>query len=170
MKRTLVSLVVVGAAAAVLSVWLSPYWAVAGLAQSAQAGDVIAVATYLDLPRLRQSAKFQATRAIVTEAGRKKKAIIMVGAVLGAAAADKMIDETFTPENLTTLLATLLQDRHGSRLSYTLSLVASDHAAWRDDSTFQIRIDDRSSIYWRREGQTWRLSELEVPLVKERRS
>ena len=157
--RLIAAALVLGA----LSVWFSPYWAVAGLAQVAQAGNVQAVSEYLDLPRLRESLKGQLAMATQAELSKhKSKALEIVGAALGVLASDKIVETILTPEAITKFIAMKLQDIHGSRLSYAIALAGNNRAGWLTDGTFQIRTGNGSVMYWSRDGLSWHLDSMRV--------
>ena len=156
-------LIIAVAILALLLVWFSPYWAVAGLAQAAQANDVQRVSQYVDLPRLNNGLKGQLAIATQTEMSKhKSKALQLAGAALGVLAADRVVDRVLTPETITTFLAMKLQDVHGSRLSYALALANDGRAGWLTDSTFQVRLGSDSAMYWTRFGLRWRLDSVRV--------
>ena len=144
-------------------IWFSPYWAVAGLGQDAKAGNVQAVSKHLDLPRLRESMKMQLVTASQVRLSKHKSAPLQIaGAVASALASDKIVDTAVTPEVITKLIATELQDFHGSRLSGAIALALSSRAGWLSDSTFQVRVGSNSVLYWTRDGLDWRLDALNV--------
>lgn len=147
--------------------WLSPYWSVAGMARAARAGDAELLSDYIDMPRLKESLKSQALVAAGAEVRKPKtNGWEAVGIMLGAVMIDRVIDGMVTPETLAALLSQRLQDLTASRLTITARLIASDKAHWDDDRTFRVYVDERAALTWRREGFTWRLTSVAIPMAK----
>ena len=167
MSKNTVRLAIFAAALLGVLFWISPYWAVSGLASAAQAGDADLVADYVDIGRLRSSFKGQAMIGIQAELQKKRGTVMAtLGAVLGSAMIDRFIDNMITPQTLAQLLSKELQDLHASRTTIVLRLIASSKAYWVSDSAFRIQVNKDSSMTWRREGLSWRLTSVTVPLTK----
>jgi hypothetical protein len=150
--------------------WLSPYWSVAGMARAAQAGDAELLSDYIDMPRVKESLKTQALVAAGAEIRKPKTSgWEAVGIMLGTVMIDRVVDGLVTPQTLAALLSQRLQDLTASRLTITARLIASDKAHWDDDRTFRVYVDERSALTWRREGLTWRLTSVAIPLSKPRK-
>jgi hypothetical protein len=156
-------LILLALVSALFVVWFSPYWAIAGLAQAAQAHDAPTVSQYVDLPRLNSSLKDGVAMATEAELSKHKgKALQIVGAALSVLAADQVVDKVVTPEVITSVVALKLQNFQGSRLSYAFALATDSRAGWLTDSTFQIRLGNESAMYWTRDGLNWRLGSVKM--------
>ena len=165
MSRNAIRVFVVAAILAAALFWASPYWAIAGMARAAQAGDAERLSDYIDLPRLKESLKGQVMAQMQSE--MKKTSTSgweALGMALGAVMIDKLIDQLLTPETLAKLLSQQMPDLHASRMTLTTRLIASNKTTWLNEGTFRVYIDDVPTMTWRRDGLAWRLTSVVVPL------
>jgi len=147
--------------------WVSPYWAMAGMAKAAQAGDAELLSDYIDLPRLKESFKGQAMAHMQSEMQKTTtNGWEALGMALGTVMIDKAIDNMLTPETIAKLLSQQLANLNVSRATLTARLIASNNSAWVNDDTFRLTVNEGSFMTWRRERLTWRLTSVTVPLDK----
>jgi len=167
MSNVKIRLAVVAIVLAGTLFWLTPYWAVSGLASAAQAGDVELLSDYVDIARLRESSKAQLMAAAQSELEKSKgEAFAVLGAALGTLMLDKLVDSMVTPEMLLKVLQANLHGLEASRIAVTIRLICDGQAGWVDDSTFRIRLSHDSLMSWRRDGLTWRLTSVNVRPAK----
>src|SRR5688572_3253343 len=89
-----------------------------------------------------------------------------LGMAFGAVMLDKAIDSMLTPETIARLIKEQMKDVDESRLAITTRLVASEKTSWVNDSTFRLKSDEHSYMTWRRQGMSWRLTSVTIPLEK----
>lgn len=152
---------------AVAAFWASPYWAISGFAKAAQAGDADLLSDYIDLDRLKQSVKSQVMAHMQSELDAQEGGFAAIGAALGTIVIDKSVDQLITPELFAKMLKGNMQRLDDSRASVALRIAANPDADWLNDSTFRVRMHNDTSMTWRREGLSWRLTSVTVPLDKD---
>jgi hypothetical protein len=167
MNKKPLSLAATALATLAVICWISPYWAIAGMAKAAQTGDAELLSDYIDLPRLKQSVKGQITTYMQKELHKPSTGgFEALGIALGAVMVDKAVDTFLTPEGLADLLRKQLPELKVSRSTVAARLIASEKAFWVNDDTFRIAIDEHSFMTWRRQGISWRLTSISIPLEK----
>ena len=173
------ALIVVLAAAAIAAYWYwSPHMALRSMRSAAVAGDVDELSQFVDYPKLRESMKgqFKARMAkTIGEAG-EKSGFAALGAMIGMAMVDQMIDAMVRPEMLAASISKgRLQDPANAAAS---APAASAPVAWRLDRKTADRVVavplDRKGpqpqhrevgFVFDREGfATWKLTEIRLPL------
>lgn len=145
--------------------WASPYWAVSGFVQAAHLGDAELVSDYVDFERLKQSFKSQLVASMQAEMAKDSTSgWEAIGLAFGSALVDPMVDAALTPEALVQALSANVRDLEASRLSMTVRLIDNSDAGWVTDSSFRVRMGKDTAMTWRRDGLTWRLTSIRIPL------
>ena len=158
-------------------------WALVGAAQLASVasqGTVEAVMQRVDLPALKRSLSGQIAHAYLDQNPQFKKLLSIeqkfVGSV-GAGAADTLLREVLTPENIAAFLNKGRADFPNSGASFwrmpplseafrTGPLQALINSYFDGPLSFVIKLDSTEGLYkvhLHLSGTTWRLSGLEIP-------
>jgi Protein of unknown function (DUF2939) len=82
----------------------SPYYTLKSIRDAVEAKDGAAVASYVNFPELRKDLKRDLSNLIAEEA-KKEPGMAGLGAMLGGAFVDKMIDQVVTPDGVTKVFA-----------------------------------------------------------------
>lgn len=145
----------------------SPWLAMKGLADAAQAGDTAALEERVDFPALRASASEQITEATRRRRGQEGGMIGELGGALAERVGRAAIDRALTPAMVGNLVATgslaagLLPERlRGQEIDWDVE--REGLASFRAVGTFEDGTGGPTLIF-ARNGLGWKLTGFEVP-------
>ena len=158
MKRSILVTTLIGVAAALALAWYfgSPYWTLKQMADAVAANDTDRLATYVDFAALKDSMKNEVKANAAKELMKgEQNGLGALGAAIGVAMADGMIDAFVTPEMLRAMLAGKAGGK--SKLG-SFDLAATDTEVVRDGlSQFRLRKADGDALVFQRRGLGWQL-------------
>lgn len=160
MKRWLIALVLLIAAAGAGWLWWSPQLTLSEMKQAAEVRDLDALADHVDFAALRTSMKAQVRERMA--AGMHDRGAI--GALVASGLADSVVDAAVTPEGMRIVFAAApLADetRRGA-----IGLKAQDMRYVRDswDRFRLVRGDGRGGeLVFRLKGLSWMLTDVRLP-------
>jgi hypothetical protein len=160
MKRLLIALALIAAAAAGGWYWASPWWTLQSMKDAAEARDVDALSRHIDYPALRKSMKRQLRARM--ESGVRDQGVL--GKLVAGGLAEQLVDIAITPEGMRVIFAAapLAAEPERGRVK----LKASDMAVRRDgiDRFRMVRRDGKpGALVFRLKGTGWMLSDIELP-------
>lgn len=155
---------------------LSPWWALAGLAQAAKEKDAAGLERYVDFPRLRADLAGQlkdATARALDEQGGDAT-LDQAGRALGGMMVDRVVDRLVSPAGVAKLIRRALDlksavpHEHASRTGVARRVHERAHLEWTGLSAVRVVFvhpDGRVITTGRleREGLHWRLVGLVIP-------
>jgi Protein of unknown function (DUF2939) len=174
-------------AAIVIVILVAAYWgwALAGAAQLASVasrGDAEAMVRHVDLPRLRRSLSSQIARAFLEQNPQFRKMLSVEQGFLGsvgAGAANALLREALTPENIAALLSkgqVAFPKASGPKTFWRMPplseafragpLQALRSSRFDGPLSFVLNLDSaegRYAVHLHLSGTTWRLSGIDVP-------
>ena len=170
MKRALsLGIAVVGLAAVAVWLYFSPYLAVNGLKQAATAQDASAVAGYVDFPSVQNSLK-TALGAKVSQATAAAPAnpLFALGAALGTALVNPLVDALVTPEGLALLFQGSIANAAPLGLAASAGGVPVTTMGYEDVNTFVVSIQKGGVpavglVFNRSALLSWKLSAIRLP-------
>ncbi len=141
----------------------SPWLAMKGLADAAQAGDTAELERRVDFPALRASVSEQ-----ITEATRQERGVIgELGGIVAQQLGQRLTDRALTPEAVGqmvtsgALAAGLLPERlRGQSIDWDVEREGLDH--FRAVGTFEDGTDGPNLLF-ARHGMEWKLTGFELP-------
>lgn len=155
-RNLLIALAVLLVAAGAGWYWASPWWTVRSMQQAADARDVEALSRHVDYAALRQGLKRQ-LRGRTGDDG-------VLGALIGAGIADRVVDLALTPEGLRAIFVTAPLASDASPSAVKLS---ANEMALHRDGFGQFRLvrggGKGGALVFRLRGATWMLSDIELP-------
>lgn len=155
----------------------TPYIAVSQMQAAAQARDGQALAEYIDFVAVRQSLTNQLTAMLADEMTQSSDdgAMGLLGAAFGSKIIELLLDAIVTPEGLIAVLngdsMTDVLDQNATQSS-TTSANTSVSMGYQSLDTFGVTITNTdtqsaTTLLLRRDGLSWRLSEILLPQVLE---
>lgn len=178
MRRIVVTVALLGAAALLALAYFAPHLTVHAMHRAALRGDAEALARHVDFPAVREHAKAQFAQAASERLGGDGSGGWRdFGAALAASAAAPAIDALISEQTLTGLFAGRGLMRQGRDLLAPANAPTADAppAPWQpsmgytDFSTFTVRFDldgdpDKpvSLVFKRYRGLWWKLSAVEL--------
>jgi hypothetical protein len=161
---------------------LSPWWALAGLAQAVEKGDRYGMQRYIDFPRVRESVSAQADAYLAKKAGSDEVAGA-VGAMIGSVVVNRAVENAVSPDGLARLLAISREARRdggsgggdGKKVESRPKAARSLHERldldWVGLSSVRVTSFNRkgkllTTGYLERQGLTWRVVDIEVPALR----
>lgn len=177
----------VGIALIVASVFGSPYWAVSQIKSAAKHNDAKALAEYIDFPSVKDSLKSQINGMLVKEVTKKGQSggLEALGAAMATAFVGPMIDAFVTPETLT-LMMQGKSVKLGETPAQQQTDTSSEYSSTEEESTtnvemgyesysrFNIQVSDKAepnkkvSFTLKREGLwSWKVATLTMPMPNE---
>lgn len=148
------------AVSAVVWHFASPHWTLKQVQAAAAARDAAALAEHIDFPALRDSLKAEAAAAMLAEA-QADDGLGPLGAALGAALLDPMIDGLVSPAGIATLFADETGRGAGSPLATDFDAVAIERDGF---STFRVvGGPGAGALVFRRHGYAWKLAAVDLP-------
>lgn len=178
----------VGIALIVASVFGSPYWAVSQIKSAAKHNDAKALAEYIDFLSVKESLKSQINGMLVKEVAKKDQAngLEAFGAAMATAFVGPMIDAFVTPETLTLMMQGKSVQFGEAPTEQTSERQGNDAQSAEDDSRvnvemgyesysrFNIQVSDKTepnkkvSFTLKREGLwSWKVATLTMPMPNE---
>ncbi|MES2919305.1 MAG: DUF2939 domain-containing protein [Pseudomonadota bacterium] len=143
----------------------SPYLALRGLGQALDSGDQTALEAHVDFPGLRQNLKDQLSAAFAqqTRADDSDNPLAAFAATLAGAFMNPVIDAFVTPAGLSQLLKGKAEDADAQPDPF-----AQADTAFESLSVFRVTLHqadgDRLDLFLRREGLSWKLYRIDLPL------
>lgn len=115
--------------------WLSPYWAVTGLATAAQDYSVDLVPDYVDIDMLSDNfhSQMRASKQGEIDSGRVSSGDLFHDALI----LETMINRLVRPGGVSQFLSPELHDPAASRITTALNLIRNEEAGWTSASTYQ---------------------------------
>lgn len=143
----------------------APWWTLRDMRAAAEARDAGALARHVDFPALRDSLKSELAAAMIAAAASEHEELSALGAALGLAMLDPVVDGMVSPKGLRLLFAA--EPPRGGEATPVAGLAARDVAIDREGfSTFRVtRVDDPAAgaLVFRRSGYVWRLAAVDLP-------
>ncbi|MFN5060627.1 MAG: DUF2939 domain-containing protein [Chloroflexota bacterium] len=155
----------------------TPYLTVAQMQAAAQARDGKTLAEYIDFVAVRESLNTQLTAMLANEMSQSTEddAMGLLGAAFGSKIIELLLDAIVTPEGLIAVLngdpMTDVLDQNATQSSST-SANTTVSMGYQSLDTFGVTITNAdtqsaTTLLLRRDGLSWRLSEILLPNVLE---
>lgn len=155
----------------------TPYLTVAQMQAAAQARDGKTLAEYIDFVAVRESLNTQLTAMLANEMSQSTEddAMGLLGAAFGSKIIELLLDAIVTPEGLVAVLngdpMTDVLDQNATQSS-TTSANTTVSMGYQSLDTFDVTITNTdtqsaTTLLLRRDGLSWRLSEILLPNVLE---
>lgn len=155
----------------------TPYLTVAQMQAAAQARDGKTLAEYIDFVAVRESLNTQLTAMLANEMSQSTEddAMGLLGAAFGSKIIELLLDAIVTPEGLIAVLngdpMTDVLDQNATQSSST-SANTTVSMGYQSLDTFGVTITNTdtqsaTTLLLRRDGLSWRLSEILLPNVLE---
>lgn len=155
----------------------TPYLTVAQMQAAAQARDGETLAEYIDFVAVRESLNTQLTAMLADEMTQSSDdgAMGLLGAAFGSKIIELLLDAIVTPEGLVAVLngdpMTDVLDQNATQSS-TTSANTTVSMGYQSLDTFGVTITNAdtqsaTTLLLRRDGLSWRLSEILLPKVVE---
>lgn len=155
----------------------TPYLTVAQMQAAAQARDGETLAEYIDFVAVRESLNTQLTAMLADEMAQSRddNAMGLLGAAFGSKIIELLLDAIVTPEGLVAVLngdpMTDVLDQNAVQSSST-SANTTVTMGYQSLDTFGVTITNTdtqsaTTLLLRRDGLSWRLSEILLPKVVE---
>lgn len=172
---------IIGSVAAVLYIAAAPYITVYQIRQAAEDRDAEGLSEHIDFPSVRQSLKDQMNAKVMasTSEDLKDNPFAAFGAALAGAMVDKMVDAYVTPAGITQMMKGEKPVGGKARENVSAETTGSGHQAdkkpfdnasmtYEGLSKFVVEVKDGSKepvrFILRRDGISWKLSEIGLPL------
>jgi hypothetical protein len=146
----------------------SPRWTLYQMAKAAEARDSDKLAAYIDFPTLRDSTKSQikAQMAVKVSEAEGEGGFAALGAMMGMAMIDPMIDGFLTPEAMRAMFAK--QPDPAAEKARPFGVDATNSRIVQEGlDQFRLREpgakDEGGDLIFKRDGLGWRLSEIRIP-------
>lgn len=144
--------------------FIAPWWTLREIRTAAAARDAAALAVHVDFPALRESLKSELAVAMMAEAAAEPDGPAALGAALGVAMIDPIVDGLVSPAGLRLMFAS--ENGPGAAPIAGFGDEA-DVAIDRDGlSTFRVARRDApqdGALVFRRHGYAWKLAAIELP-------
>jgi hypothetical protein len=144
----------------------APWWTLREIRAAATARDAAALAEHVDFPALRESLKSELAAAMVAEAATQQDGPAALGAALGLAMIDPLVDGLVSPAGLRMMFAAERPTKDAAPVAGFGD--TEDVAIARDGfSTFRVARRDApeagAALVFRRHGYAWKLAGVELP-------
>jgi hypothetical protein len=176
-RRFVLPALVVGVLLAGTYLYASPYLTVSKVRRAALAGDADTVSAHVDFPALRDSFKSSMAAFLAKQMAKdetvRSDPYAVLGAGLAMMVADKIVDLMVTPEGVRAMVTgrrpQLLQPEEATR---ERAQGSQDEPTMRYEGLdrFTVTFPDRErsqddlTMVWRRNGFTWKLTAVRLPL------
>lgn len=160
MKRVLIALALIAAIGGAGWYWGSPVWTLRSMKDAAERRDVDALSRNVDYAALRESMKRQLRARAVDAAGEMG----VLGSLVNAGVADRLVDLALTPEGMRAIFAAA--PLASTQRPGAIKLNANDMVTRRDGiGRFRlVRKDGKGgALIFRLRGATWMLTDVELP-------
>lgn len=156
--------------AALVAGWYfgSPRWTLHQMAQAAEARNGEKLAAYIDFPALRESTKSQlkAQMAVKATEASEEGGFGALGAMMGMAMIDPMIDGLLTPETMRAMFAKASEA--GAEAPKPFGADATNSSIVQEGlGQFRLHSKDAKGeggdLIFKRHGLSWKLAEIRVP-------
>ncbi len=155
------ALVLTVALAAVIWHFTAPVWTLSQMRRAAEARDAAALASFVDFTALRDSLETEFGAAMLAEMRDGEARIGPLGAALGMARLDPVIDRLVTPAGVRTIFATA-----ASGPPPPVRIGAEFEIEREGFSTFRVvgaGAPAAGALVFRRKGRVWRLAAIDLP-------
>jgi hypothetical protein len=157
------ALAFVVAIAAVVWHLTGPLWTLDQMRRAAEARDAAALASFVDFPALRDSLRSEVAAAMLAEAAAEDSEFGPLGAALGMAVLDPMIDGLVSPAGIALMFA----GDDAPAATAPVRLDPEDVTIEREGfSSFRVTAADdpaAGALVFRRHGHRWRLAAVDLP-------
>jgi Protein of unknown function (DUF2939) len=151
--------------------YATPYLTFQTLQKAAEAKDTAKISQHVNFPALRESVKSNLNTALTNELGqRQDNPLSAMGAALASTFINPMVDVIVTPEGIATMLKEgSLKPRLGKddrQEGASPTQISMNYEAF---DRFVVKVANREAptrqtdLILRREGLTWKLSEIRLP-------
>ncbi|MCC2637839.1 MAG: hypothetical protein K0Q68_1558 [Moraxellaceae bacterium] len=143
----------------------SPYLALQGLGDALKAGDPVQLEARVDFPALRQNLKDQLNAAFAKKVGPEDSdnPLVAFAATLADAVVDRMVEARVTPAGMAQLVT---DNQNEPEKKYPF---ANAETAFEGLSLFRVTLHradgDKLNLFLRRDGLTWKLHRIDLPLA-----
>ena len=155
--------------------YASPYLALNNIKKAAQAGDADTLSEYIDFPSVKQGLKDQINAQIMKEVTQEDTdGFEALGAMLATAMIDKAVDGIVTPDGVAMMVQGQKPDLNGdaveqtdveqadeSKLDYKTNYIT--YKSFKV-SLFNPDYEDNLDIIMRRDGLSWKVNRINLPL------
>lgn len=169
MKKYIIGAVALFAVLAGVWYVASPWMALSGMRDAAEAGDADTLEGYIDFAELRETTKSQMREKMAAEiADPKGEGMEGMSMMMGMAFIDPLIDQMLTPE---TMRAIILQKNKAALTEGKAEPEQTDSDDWTVERTGfnEFRVTPKSedgkpvpSMIFKRDGLSWKLSKLDM--------
>jgi len=174
---------IAGAVAALVALavgwyFASPAWTLRSMAAAAQANDSDKLSSYIDFPKVQQSAKSQIKAQVVQEMMGQNNGFAAIGMAIGMQMIDPMIDAVISPEGMRAAFAKRAAEKKEARqVSAPVKAGTTDKPFGLDTANAEILRTDfnhfrlrnkaegrkAGELVFERRGLGWVLSDIRLP-------
>ena len=155
--------------------YASPYLALNNIKKAAQAGDADTLSEYIDFPSVKQGLKDQINAQIMKEVTQEDTdGFEALGAMLATAMIDKAVDGIVTPDGVAMMVQGQKPDLNGDAVEQTDVEQADESKLdyktnYITYKSFKVSLsnpdyEDNLDIIMRRDGLSWKVNRINLPL------
>lgn len=155
--------------------YASPYLALNNIKKAAQAGDADTLSEYIDFPSVKQGLKDQINAQIMKEVTQKDAdGFEALGAMLATAMIDKAVDGIVTPDGVAMMVQGQKPDLNGDAVEQTDEQQTGEKKLdyktnYITYKSFKVSLsnpdyEDNLDIIMRRDGLSWKVHRINLPL------
>ena len=155
--------------------YASPYLALNNIKKAAQAGDADTLSEYIDFPSVKQGLKDQINAQIMKEVTQEDTdGFEALGAMLATAMIDKAVDGIVTPDGVAMMVQGQKPDLNGDAVEKTDVEQADESKLdyktnYITYKSFKVSLsnpdyEDNLDIIMRRDGLSWKVNRINLPL------
>ena len=155
--------------------YASPYLALNNIKKAAQAGDADTLSEYIDFPSVKQGLKDQINAQIMKEVTQEDTdGFEALGAMLATAMIDKAVDGIVTPDGVAMMVQGQKPDLNGDAVEQTDEEQAGEKKLdyktnYITYKSFKVSLsnpdyEDNLDIIMRRDGLSWKVHRINLPL------
>lgn len=155
--------------------YASPYLALSNIKKAAQAGDADTLSEYIDFPSVKQGLKDQINAQIMKEVTQEDTdGFEALGAMLATAMIDKAVDGIVTPDGVAMMVQGQKPDLNGDAVEQTdVEQAGESKLDYKTNyityKSFKVSLsnpdyEDNLDIIMRRDGLSWKVHRINLPL------
>lgn len=155
--------------------YASPYLALNNIKKAAQAGDADTLSEYIDFPSVKQGLKDQINAQIMKEVTQQDTdGFEALGAMLATAMIDKAVDGIVTPDGVAMMVQGQKPDLNGDAVEQTdVEQAGEKKLDYKTNyityKSFKVSLsnpdyEDNLDIIMRRDGLSWKVHRINLPL------
>ena len=151
--------------------YASPYLALNGIKNAAQARDAEKLSSYIDFPSVKQGVKEQVKAKFAAEmmAGDNKDGFEALGSMFAATMTDTLVDGLITPDGMAAMM--LEKQKQDSTEADRTQEELKDldyETSYTSFNSFQVNINNKEDravkITLHRDGLSWKVTNIDLPL------